>query len=774
MTVPKWLIPVLSVVAALAVAVAAAFVGASLVPDEPVVPTETTVVAPVLAPLPTTDGKPSSDAVSETVAEARVPVGTSEDAPDAALERLIPYLASEDDPILALDEAERAEPEGPTDDPCATDAAPADCPEGLHGTILPLVASRSLFIRAQAFPPASGAVADPQCAVSSPVEGQTPIGIAASSPGAFTLEYWPAAHPGLVTSVVFESDETAIAAFEAAMLTETDPFALPYQYLCGEIPTTTGVLYAGMVTGIDINSSIATTAVRFHSSGDRVHPGLTISPIGDNLVYTSVLHTPDEVVDVRATTIAPGGAVECGERGATPLEVHSGTGTVTEDHLERNNILAGNTERNDVLFEMTEGTTAVFCASWFDADAPSFDTDQATFTTTIVVNSPDLVTPTVTLESVDLAGGDTVTSATMIARLGSRYCGGGTNLATVRVPDTICRYPSRGVTSWDGSVTVGTRIELASGEVVQNDFVMALGKRTCGVDGCPTPSEAWYGVPLADVGTATLHVTWEQGASNRANGWGIGLPIDRSPSVELDDLPQLNTDNDFVAVRPPGAISETVGTTIEADRPVSFVARLFSRSGSTPCTVGTGVTTVSGRAENAEAIQFSGLCLGAHYIVDVTLTDDDGNVSTWGPGLRLTTGIWPSAYLVIPGFAGTVRYEMSIAGQRNTYVQVARVTLGEDIVVDAGDQCLGEPPLIESGSIPLAVATETAVVVDVRVLTSAAEWSPTDCDTRLNFLWPRESTRVELALDELLMPDGVIVNIGGTYGTVLHVWVDPR
>jgi hypothetical protein len=65
-------------------------------------------------------------------------------------------------------------------------------------------------------------------------------------------------------------------------------------------------------------------------------------------------------------------------------------------------------------------------------------------------------------------------------------------------------------------------------------------------------------------------------------------------------------------------------------------------------------------------------------------------------------------------------------------------------------------------------------VTDVRVLTSAAEWSATDCDRMLNTLWPRESTRVELALADLLMPDGVIINIGGTYGTVLHVWVEPR
>ena len=362
----------------------------------------------------------------------------------------------------------------------------------------------------------------------------------------------------------------------------------------------------------------------------------------------------------------------------------------------------------------------------------------------------------------------------MIARLGSRYCGGGTNLQTVVVPDTICRYPSRGVTSWDGSVTVATRIELASGEVAQNDFVMALGRQSCDVDGCPTPPEAWFGVPLSTVGTALLHVTWNQGASNRANGWGIGLPIDRSPSFELDDLPQLNTANGFIAVRAPGAVSETVSTRIEADRPVSFVARLFSRSGSAPCTVGTGVTSVSGRAENIETIAFSGLCLGEHYIVDVTLTDDDGNVSTWGPGLRLTTGIWDNGYIVVPGFNGTVRYELTIEGQRNTYVQVALVTLDDEVVVDAGHQCLGEPPFVASGSTPLEVGTDTAIVTDVRVLTSAAEWSPTDCDRMLNTLWPRESTRVELALADLLMPDGVIINIGGTYGTVLHVWVDPR
>ena len=127
MTVPKWLVPALAIVAALAVGVAATLLGRALAtPDAVAIPSGTAVV-PVLAPVPEPphpsdaesgdaessdhepgDAETNGDApVSETVAEREITLPASDpDAIDPALGELIGTLADAADPVFTLMELE--------------------------------------------------------------------------------------------------------------------------------------------------------------------------------------------------------------------------------------------------------------------------------------------------------------------------------------------------------------------------------------------------------------------------------------------------------------------------------------------------------------------------------------------------------------------------------------------------------------------------------------------------------------------------------------------
>ncbi|HTN57718.1 MAG TPA: hypothetical protein VL043_05595, partial [Protaetiibacter sp.] len=113
MTVPKWLVPALAIVAALAVGVAATLLGRALATPDAVAVPSGTVVVPVLAPVPEpphpSDDEPSAGdpgeagetPVSETVAEREITLPASDpDAIDPALAALIDTLAEAADPVF--------------------------------------------------------------------------------------------------------------------------------------------------------------------------------------------------------------------------------------------------------------------------------------------------------------------------------------------------------------------------------------------------------------------------------------------------------------------------------------------------------------------------------------------------------------------------------------------------------------------------------------------------------------------------------------------------
>src|SRR5690606_36115810 len=110
MTVPKWLVPALAIVAALAVGVAATLLGRALTTPDAVEVPSGTVVVPVLAPVPEQShpsdepaGETAEAPVSETVAERQITLPASDpEVIDPALAALIDALAEAADPVFTL------------------------------------------------------------------------------------------------------------------------------------------------------------------------------------------------------------------------------------------------------------------------------------------------------------------------------------------------------------------------------------------------------------------------------------------------------------------------------------------------------------------------------------------------------------------------------------------------------------------------------------------------------------------------------------------------
>ncbi|GMA90771.1 hypothetical protein [Homoserinibacter gongjuensis] len=167
MTVPKWLVPALAIVAALAVGVAATLLGRALATPDAVAVPSGTVVVPVLAPVPEPPhpsdepaGETAEAPVSETVAEREITLPASDpEAIDPALTALIDTLADAADPVFTLMERD-ADADGDTagGDPCAPrEGEPGeDCPDGLMSTVLATTSVVDFRAGGQAFlPPAS-------------------------------------------------------------------------------------------------------------------------------------------------------------------------------------------------------------------------------------------------------------------------------------------------------------------------------------------------------------------------------------------------------------------------------------------------------------------------------------------------------------------------------------------------------------------------------------------------------------------------------------------
>lgn len=794
MTVPKWLVPALAIVAALAVGVAATLLGRALAAPDAVVVASGTAVVPVLAPVPDASGGSTTGGLpaSETVAEREIALPASDpDAIDPALTELIGALAEAADPVFTLMELDaEADGEAAGGDPCALrEGAPGeDCPDGLRSTVLATTSVVDFRAGGQAFPPTHAQFLEHGnptggsifCDGLEPASDEVPFGIVSTAPGTFAVRYWPSARPG--DALVVEgitSSASDVAGFEQALADGVDPFSvigMPRHCLTlhGIEPDT---VYTAVVSGVDVLDRVAEPhTLRFSSAGAPVRPGAQIATMGDNLVFVAAPHTREQSAEARVLLVdddaaSPSCAIPAsGARSLSPL-----TDAETEidaDTLAELNIRADHTRKRVQTFVLPEGSTALVCVRWYPAgSAPSWQREQPVFESSAMLQSPDRVLPSARVDAIRDHPAALDAIAIGFASAEGTPCGitvswrpGG----ELTLPVELCgpgSLRSGGVRStgerlWDvgfsGDLVATFTPRLDGAETAPTRVL--LPARDGGCRGtCPVPARDRYVVALDGAGTVELSVGWEQGASNGRASWNVTPTVDVAPEYVRPELPQLDLDARWTVADPGTRSWASASFPLTVDRDVDYTMRLTTGTAGVAapgCGSPDAVLEVSGSARAgtgagaAHPVTVSGLCAGEVYRAELELTDGDGDRVVWGFADR--DAWWSGGLVSAPGVEVTISYSLHAQGYTHSSLSVARIGVGHAGVdlTRTLDACDADGVIQASGTFEGTVAAVNDVVLTLR-LQNSGDWSPESCSGDLDGELA-STVLVRVPLDELL------------------------
>ncbi len=735
MTMPRWTLPTVSIIAAIAVAVGGALIGSNFAShDTNLVSTGSQTVA-VIAPVATgsapdegaSTGPGDAIRVSDSIAEREVHRPAADPrAIDPSLQHIIDELADAPDPsvrLMTLDEETDGTDSSVADDPCAprdgTD--PTDCPEGLHSTILSIIALRDFFQSGQAFPPTT----EEYRAHGNPLGGvlwcdgltssatSVPIGILATAPGSFSVRYWPTSHPDLATtnSGISTSPEDR-QNFEDAVASATTVSEVPLLRQCG---TLTGLepntAYTAVVSGLDTRSRVSPPSTfHFNSSGAPVHPSAQIVTIGENLVFVSALHPYDQIVGIRATVVESGAVPGCGgiDDGRWLPSLTETDVAVSSEDVDAVNAPADYNNKHVLTFAVPEGSTILVCARWYSAGtAPSWQRVNPNYESSAILQSPDRLDPQLNVTRVMPFAPGLSRIAFQVANSGGVVCGSGlwdpSIIGYGTLPILVCdsignsggaTLDYRGFLSDRGSsgdLVLRTTSTFTNNSTVDTDVLIPSVDGGCrGV--CAIPENAWYEVALGSVdrptglcgssfgdcspptrsisaGTIQVEVSWAQGAHNGRAEWNVTPASDLAPDYVSPAEAQFDLNQRWTFDEPgypPGygyIAPNTFVTgryTLTVDRPVDYTVRFTDGPpgiASGRCDVPGQPLEVSGHTDHTTSIQMPGACLGTSYYAEIVLVDAEGNRAAWGFVDR--SHYWGSASLIsVPWARAEIHFDV--------------------------------------------------------------------------------------------------------------------
>lgn len=686
MTVPKWLIPLLAVVAALAVGVAGWLVGIRVAPGEAPVAAPQIETLPVAGPVDpdapqTDDGIVVSPAIGS--ADVVVPPAT-EDVPqiDPMLAEIIREMADSDDPGAGMVEVYDASSEpgasgaDGSGDICAPPEgeAPEDCPSGVYGTVLALTAPEEPFYAdAQYAPGRYSEVPPPHRVHCEPVATdatQAHIGIGTNAPAQLTVRYYPEGDRTAERAVTAETPEAVAAAWYGG-LDANDEFsgiwARPQHCLVldGLEP---GVAYRLEVSAVDELGRTATDTLRFVAGGGSDVPPVRVIPIIDTVLFVSAPHTDEETVEIRvASTVGEDGASAC--RSSSRLldpYVDVDEYRVSNGYNAAHGFDPAYVARTAGSFVVPEGSRVAVCIRWFAEDAPSWEGDGPLREYTQMLLSPDLLLPRIELAGVGLLKVmDTESVSIRIDDREGRRCGSsavGPADGPTRdwdVAGTPLRCEPSSAWAWRDGGDYVARAEVSyRGETTTGGMIMRLSRDACrGVCEIPEPTEYRMALPTiaapaglcgssfgdcdpptsdTSAGVAVFRVSWVQGNTNGAAEWVEGAPtLSERASPLPPERPQVDTAHAIEVVETGGGLIASLR--LRTDRPVSYTAYLDG------CELDGTRTTLSGAIDDPleVTLDFGPVCHAESYRATVELVDDAGVTATWGP--REPDGFWPNS-----------------------------------------------------------------------------------------------------------------------------------
>ncbi|MCY7298115.1 MAG: hypothetical protein LH616_02755 [Ilumatobacteraceae bacterium] len=730
MTIPRWLLPAFAILTAIAVGIAATLIGMQLRLEQP----PTTQTVPVLEPVSIGDAPPITDDDPETLdvsgasgemeivtpgtlEEGEVSPGTEEriDALDAS-DGLDEATARE----VVASKAETADPS--VGDPCSPPDAltPEGCPDGLRSAIFALTEPGPLRLFPRADPPIVLAGSGGLVACPAAPDGSLSFGVSTTVPAQVTVRYWPVGDPAAEQSVSIDNLPEEVAAWDAVIV-EDGGFREGYGLFqhCTTLPDfAPSTRYESSIIAADIFDRVEGMTYVFDSRGAPERPPMVVQPLGPSLVYVSVpVRTAGPLPWVRAWVVDRGDPADCstwdGEsdlgRIATESELE-----VSAGYLADRNYISAYTRRVSSVFSVPEGSVIVVCARWYDREAPSWRTDVPIEQLSVIVTSPDTLVPVVRLTGLNLARAVGAGTVHIFASSPFGYsCPDRLRLPQIDedsgtilpVDDLLCA-PGSELTGWEsgsiGNIVVTSEITGRDGPVTTSR-VLPLGRYNCtGV--CVLPPTRSYELLLPTVtvgrglcgssfgsctpptseialGTATITVMWEQGATTGASEWEVGESALVIPEDDVPDYPQLDVNNAVTATLDPIGISAFLTVPIEVDRQSNYRVTVEGDcfiDGPPEPAIGETARSVGEFVAN---VRMNGMCSGQRYRVTVELTDAAGNRSIYGthqPG----PFSWYGASTTVPqgdlAFEGTIDIDYLAGSPQAWWVTGADVQLGDD------------------------------------------------------------------------------------------------
>ncbi len=690
MNVPKWLIPVISIVAAVALGVSMAFVGANFASRTTTEVAAKTEVDPVIAPAAT--GLSSAEIKqllasktplsSPKIGNKRVtlPGGLPAKTPlQREVERLAaggapgaPGAAAAADTTSTPSPAPGVVPYVPTpapanDDPCATTdgTPPSGCPDGLHSRIF-----------ADTMPPPLNFVSTPfdaRCGTSPVrVPGSSlvnvPILITTTQPATIDLGYWSTTATRRQLASV-PSDPTSGAIWSTAIQANTPVADLPAIATCITVPNVEpDVLYYYEVHVHSATDGGADRTAVFDTAGPPVEQPLLAEPIGsDGLVVVGDYRTSEQL-GIRAFSGAAAATTTCANASValhelSPQEIRSFDTSAYEAAAA--NEPSDLVHREALGFVVGAGSTVLVCGRWFAAGtSPSWARTTPLRTSTLVVQAPDEILPHVHVEGSGIytnPGADTVTvsvsttegepcgRAAVIYRgpngQGSRngvldcgLTGAGTVLAPTNFLSNI---------GFDGDLRITVTVLYADGHSGSHSEVLPTSEtRPTSCDDSDIRSLCGHlddlyevGVPYyfltnghdpAD-GLLNVDVSWIKVGSTGFDQWVIepqNVQVAPPSGDPSLSAPLLNTDNRVTAITTTGPQTVSASFDLQSNTPADYTMSLVGISGP-GCAATSAPLTVHGHVDSHTTAVIPGLCFGSLYWASVTLTNAHGT-TVWG------------------------------------------------------------------------------------------------------------------------------------------------
>ncbi|MEO5920835.1 MAG: hypothetical protein ABIQ01_06800, partial [Pseudolysinimonas sp.] len=751
-----------------------------------------------------------SSGESPVVGEREVAVPEDDPAAsDTELLRLIDLVGLSPDLLLGLIHLGAGDRD---DDPCSPrDGEPADgCPPGLTGVVLIDGHLPPLWMNAQAFPQTHAMLHDVSttrpidpslvCDIAQEEADEATLRIRATSPGTWTVRYWPTDDPGDVsTAGPVTSSDAQIAAWEV----EADDLDHGYYIAehCLRLPgLDLDTPYTAVVSGVDTHGRVPPDfTFQFNSDGAPRHPELELQPVGQNLLLASAVHAADETVTTHSYLVPDGTAPSCStaETDATFLSPLTAVDHVAVGDSERLrlNVPAENTEKSVVSYRVPEGAILLVCARWFPGgDAPTWESDQADFESSAVVRSADRNLPQLDFTSFTPRDDRAVDLDIRVSTVEGTDCSHFAWSSADPTPFTLCdassnagggadtseasgsvRLSDRG---FSGDLVVRVDATLSSGETSETTYVLPAGGGSC-VGICPLPAPSHYAVATIG-GTMNLTENWVTGLQNGgATGWTISM-VTAGPVENLTPIgPQLDRNADWEYSEPGFHSNLFASLDVRVDRPVDWEFTTYTGTTEPAMSCGEHPVPVedSGRTDDGVIrIGLPQVCLGGQYVGILRLTDDAGNVSVYGPPGTGSAGWWPAGIMFAPGLDVTIHYRVDAFSTSRTFVQHlglgwggSELPLTNDYAEPAGTRCSADGVVKSEGrfddTLPATFSAGLAVLIVPQRSTSDGSCAGQTLDVRTT----PEFTM--LTIEQLAEPDGVLIE---GHSWTVHIWAVAR